>query len=210
MLKKERNTIKYRNKHLKFSLVITYRDGFVLLHKTGNNPCSRSINAVAGQQQSILNLNTSLVINTLECYMCNGSSIFPGSNIQLNNSPIGKYPDNSYYTSATASSRYAGHCWRSKNEKWVTYFYGCQDIHGSSKARQWIKTYMHILSTCWRCCWRRVELIQTAHPRWLIDLIYQSLNSAVQLKLEYFVNKSSDYSLHDTVEPIFKLPLAAS
>lgn len=144
MLKKERNTIKYRKKHWKFSLVITYRDGFVLLHKTGNNPCSRSINAVAGQQQSILNLNTSLVINTLECYMCSGSSIFPGSNIQLNNSPMGKYPDNSYYTSATASSRYAGHCWQSKNEKWVTYFYGCQDIHGSSKARQWIKTYMHI------------------------------------------------------------------
>lgn len=116
MLKKERNTIKYRNKHWKFSLVITYGDGFVLLHKTGNTPCSWSVNAVAGQQQSILNLNTSLVINTLECYMCSGSSIFPGSNIQLNNSSMGKYPDNSYYTSATASSRYDGHCWQSKNE----------------------------------------------------------------------------------------------
>ena len=118
MLKKERNTIQYRRKHWKFSLVITYGDGFVLLHETGNTPCSWSMNVVAGQQQSILNLNTSSVINTLECYMCNGSSIVPGSNIQLNNSSMGKYPDNSYYTSATTSSRYAaGHCWQSKNEK---------------------------------------------------------------------------------------------
>ena len=162
------------------------------------------MNAVAGQQQSILNLNTSLVINTLECYMCSGSSIFPGSNIKLNNSSMGKYPGNSYYTSATARSRYAGHCWQSKNEK-------VSDLLQWVPRHTWrIKTYMHTLSTCWRCCWRRVELIQTAHPRWLIDLIYQSLNSAVQLKLEYFVNKSSDYSLHETVEPIFKLPLAAS